>query len=123
MTREKVANTAPAGPPQTIEYSPEVLRTCDPPEPDFYGCPTVSDWDDTTPLVDGDEIVTTEQKITIVFGYGLPNLNLRSDHGFTRRDIVDAICKGFQAAGFERDHNFLETVWADDGLITFSLGS
>jgi len=105
-----------------LEYSPEVVEVGDCGEPDFIGCPTVSGWTDTIALQNGNMIPTTEQDLTILFGYGLPRVALHSELGFSRREIVSAICKTFQAARFQPDHNFLERITVDDGLVTFHLG-
>jgi hypothetical protein len=105
-----------------LEYSPEVVEAGDCGEPDFIGCPTVSGWTDTIALQNGNMVLTTEQDLTIIFGYGLARVALHSELGFRRREIVSAICKTFQAARFQPDHNFLERITVDDGLITFHLG-
>jgi hypothetical protein len=56
---------------QPTEYSPKVVMSGDRGEPDFLGCPTVSDRDETAALNDGNEILTTEQNVAIEMGYGL----------------------------------------------------
>jgi hypothetical protein len=90
-------------------------------EADFIGWP--SDWDETRPLRDGNEILTTEHTVTILFNHGLPNVTLHSDHGFTKRAVVNAICRTFQTAHFKHDRKFLEVITVDRGLVTFRLGS
>jgi hypothetical protein len=108
---------------EPTEYSPEVVMAGDRGEADVIGCPSVTDWDETRLLRDGNEILTTEHTVTILFNHGLPNVTLHSDHGFTKRAVVNAICRRFQAAHFKKDRKFLEVITVDRGLVTFRLGS
>jgi hypothetical protein len=88
-----------------------------------YLCPCVDDWSATTPLRDGDEILTSKQTVTIVFDYGLPSITLPSPRGFTRRMIVAEICSTLQKAEFRSGDRFLERIERDNGLVAFRLGS
>jgi hypothetical protein len=105
-----------------IEYVAESEWIKDPPGPGFYLCPCVDDWSATTPLRDGNEILTSKQIVTIVLD-GLPSITLLSPSGFTRRMIVAEICSTLQKAEFRSDDRFLEHITVDNGLVTFRLGS
>jgi hypothetical protein len=94
--------------PSWVSYNPESYWIEFPPEPGFYGCPTVDSWCDAVTLQQGDETLTDANSVTIVFGYGLPDVELYSPNGFTKRQSVDRICQAFQKAHFVHDHNFLE---------------
>jgi hypothetical protein len=103
--------------PEPIKYRPRTEWIEFPPDPGFYRCPKVSDWTDTTPLRDGDVILTSEPTVTILFGQGLPKLSLHNEHGFSRRQIVKPIMLALQAEHFEHNQTFLERISVDQGLI------
>jgi hypothetical protein len=81
----------------------------------------VDDWRATTPLRDGDEILTSKQIVTVVFD-GFPGITLLSPSGFTRRMIVAGICSTLQKTEFRSDDRRLEHITVDNGLVTFRLG-
>jgi hypothetical protein len=81
----------------------------------------VDDWRATTPLRDGDEILTSKQIVTVVFD-GFPRITLLSPSGFTRRMIVAGICSTLQKTEFRSDDRCLEHITVDNGLVTFRLG-
>jgi hypothetical protein len=110
--------SAPSTQTQPTKYSPEIAY---PGEPEA-SCPP-STRGPRTQCIDGDEVLTREVEITILVGYGLPNLKLRSDKDFMKRSIVSAICNTFQAAHFKHDNNFLEMITVDGNLVSFHLGS
>jgi hypothetical protein len=103
----------------TVEYSPEVLVVGGRGEPDAFDRLMLSRWGEGTILRDGNEILTAEQEITI--SIGSQKVNLRNPQGFTRRELVDGVCKAVQAQG-PCHPPFLDTITVVDGAqITFSL--
>jgi hypothetical protein len=83
-----------------IEYEPEIRIPGGRGEPDRVECPTVSRWRKSTVLVDGQVLLTA------------------------RHEIVDIIINKLRTAKNQSpDHDFLERITVDGGLVTFDLGS
>jgi hypothetical protein len=118
----RVDCTMPRGhitnPPKLIHYMPEVPDSS---EPD--GRLIVGDWsDESSELVDGDVILTPELDVVVEFSYDrLPDVNLHSDRGFTRRAIVNIICNTLMVGSFKYDHSVILNITVNGDKITFSL--
>jgi hypothetical protein len=106
---------------EPIEYVLEVYDRNEVDETQPFQAPIIRDWDITTDLYGGCEKVTTATKVTIKFGCELPDVTLHHADGFTKRDVVDAICRTLQKPKFEYTNDFLDRIVVDDDLIAFHL--
>jgi len=103
-----------------IEYSVALAETGE--------CPKVSDWVENTALRHGNFLTCAKgPRITIKFGYGLPDVKLRAEQGsagnFGLVEIANAICRAFPAARFVHDNRLESIAVHQDGkTITFRLG-
>jgi len=122
-------------PPSVVE--PEVWRDGE------WQCPTLSDWSaiksGALTLCDGDQVLTRETSIVIVFTRLPPHYDSQIEtkiyfdsadgltlpvNGFTLRDIVGLICETYGELGYRDDHQFLERIeLKTPALVSFHMGS
>jgi hypothetical protein len=88
--------------------------------------PVVASWNpDYGDMLEGaDNELTTAATMKIMFClYGIADVTLRCEYGFSNREIVDVICQTLQAQESVPAYRSLEVIEVEDGkLISFHLG-